>query len=98
VVLLAGGKDKGEDFSGLVPEGSNVRSVIAYGAAGARLAGEVPGAILVTGDLADVLDRARTLARAGDVILLSPACSSFDMFESYEHRGSLFTELARASA
>lgn len=95
IVLLAGGKDKGEDFSSLVPEGASVRAILAYGAAGPRIASEVSGATLVDGALDAVLDRAREISQAGDVILLSPACSSFDMFESYEERGHYFSELAR---
>lgn len=95
IVLLVGGKDKGEDFTGLVPEGADMRAVIAYGAAGPRIASEVEGCDFVEGDLREVLDAARGAAQSGDVILLSPACSSFDMFESYEDRGRRFSEFAR---
>jgi UDP-N-acetylmuramoylalanine--D-glutamate ligase len=108
---LLGGKDKGEAFGPLAaafPE--RVRAVVAYGAAGPRIAGELLAALagvggapraprtsveLVEGGLDDVVARAAARARPGDVVLLSPACSSFDMFESYEHRGRAFAELAR---
>jgi UDP-N-acetylmuramoylalanine--D-glutamate ligase len=111
VVLLLGGKDKGEDFGPLgaaFPD--RVRAVVAYGAAGPRIAEELVAALagvggppqaprtsveLVKGGLDDVVARAAARARPGDVVLLSPACSSFDMFESYEHRGRAFAELAR---
>ena len=95
IVLLAGGTDKGEDFTGLVPEGADMRAVISYGAAGPRIAFEVEGSDLVEGDFRGVLEAARGAAQPGDVILLSPACSSFDMFESYEDRGRRFSEFAR---
>jgi UDP-N-acetylmuramoylalanine--D-glutamate ligase len=111
VVLLMGGKDKGEDFGSLAAAfRDRVRAVVVYGAAGPRIAGELLDALaggggapegrrtsveLVEGGLDDVVARAAALARPGDVVLLSPACSSFDMFESYEHRGRAFAELAR---
>jgi UDP-N-acetylmuramoylalanine--D-glutamate ligase len=103
-LLLLGGKDKGEDFSPLAEAAERLRSVIAYGAAGPRAAAELRTALgagtsdtveLVEGSLEGVVARARTLARRGDVVLLSPACSSYDMYESYEHRGRHFTTLAR---
>jgi len=49
----------------------------------------------IDGDLGVVVTRAAAIARSGDVVLLSPACSSFDMYESYEHRGRHFAALAR---
>jgi UDP-N-acetylmuramoylalanine--D-glutamate ligase len=96
-VLLLGGVDKGEDFRALVPPGANIRAILAYGAAGPRIVREVGKAVLVEGDLESVIQRAATLAEPGDLILLSPACSSFDMFDNYEERGRLFTALACGS-
>jgi len=98
VVLLVGGKDKGEDFSRLVPDGAVVRSVIAYGAAGSRIVNEVSGSDLVEGGLETAVRRAVAVAQSGDVVLLSPACSSFDEFEDYEERGRMFTALAQGAA
>jgi len=98
VVLLVGGKDKGEDFSRLVPAGTVVRAVLAYGAAAERIVEELPGSELVAGALESVVSRAAAVAQPGDVVLLSPACSSFDMFESYEARGTLFATLAKGAA
>jgi UDP-N-acetylmuramoylalanine--D-glutamate ligase len=101
VVLLVGGKDKGESFSALAQaiEG-RARFVLAYGAAGPRVVEELSGASgvgttveLVGGGLGAVVTRAREVAREGEVVLLSPACSSYDMYESYEQRGRHFTEL-----
>jgi UDP-N-acetylmuramoylalanine--D-glutamate ligase len=102
VVILLGGKDKGEAFTPLAPAlAARARAVVAYGAVGPRIASElraelgerVPVELLGT-DFATVVSRAASLARAGDIVLLSPASSSYDMFENYEHRGRRFAELA----
>jgi UDP-N-acetylmuramoylalanine--D-glutamate ligase len=101
VVLLVGGKDKGEDFRGLRPVLGNVRSLVVFGAAGDRIAEALEGAAPVArveGSLRQVVQVAAELAREGDVVLLSPACSSFDMFEDYEDRGRQFAALAREVA
>jgi UDP-N-acetylmuramoylalanine--D-glutamate ligase len=99
VVLLLGGKHKGEPYRDLLPElGSRVRSVIAYGDAAGRIADDLAGhteVVRVDGDFDAVVSRAREIARPGDAVLLSPACSSYDMFRSYEERGDHFRRLAR---
>ena len=99
VILLAGGKDKGEDFGRLLQALDGVRTVLAYGAAGTRLAGalEESGTTvrLMGDDFAAVVRAAEATAHAGDLVLLSPACSSFDMFEDYEDRGRRFEALVR---
>jgi UDP-N-acetylmuramoylalanine--D-glutamate ligase len=102
VVLLLGGKDKGESFAPLA-EGmtGRVRLAIAFGATGPRIAREIGDAVpleLMGTDFRAVVARAAESARPGDMILLSPACSSFDMFDSYEHRGREFTALAEELA
>ena len=97
VVLLLGGVDKGEDFRSLIPSVAHLRAVLAYGAAAPRIVSEVEDAVLVAGDLGLVVQRAKKLAEEGDVILLSPACWSFDMFDNYEERGLVFAALARES-
>ena len=102
VVLLLGGKDKGEPFARLLPAlKARVRHVLAYGAVGPRIARELGGSIpteLFGDDFTSVVTRASELAERGDMILLSPACSSYDMFESYEDRGRSFVALAEALA
>jgi UDP-N-acetylmuramoylalanine--D-glutamate ligase len=101
VVLLLGGKDKGEDFRPLRPALSGVRAVVAFGAAGGRIAAELEGAAdltLLQAGFPEVVRRASERAREGDIVLLSPACSSFDMFENYEDRGRRFAALARELA
>ena len=99
-VLLLGGRHKGEPYTELLPDmAGRVRGVIAFGEAGEvverDLAGHVP--LELAGDgFEEVVQRARDLARPGDVVLLSPACSSYDMFANYEERGRAFAELAGA--
>jgi UDP-N-acetylmuramoylalanine--D-glutamate ligase len=98
VVLLIGGKDKGEDFSRVVPADAQMRALLAFGAAGPRIADEIEGAVFIDGPLKGVVERAVQVAHEGDVVLLSPACSSFDMFTDYEERGRAFAALARTHA
>lgn len=101
VVLLAGGKDKGEDFRSLRDSLAGVRTVVIFGAAAGRMADELDGAaelVRAEGDFQEVFGVATGLARTGDIVLLSPACSSFDMFENYEDRGRCFAQLARELA
>ena len=96
-VLLLGGRHKGEPYSRLGPLlKDGCRLVIAYGEAGPRIAADLAGAVPLErgGDFADVMRRARQAARPGDAVLLSPACSSYDMFQNYEERGAAFERLA----
>lgn len=95
IVLIAGGKDKGEDFSALVRSDDGVLAVVATGEAGPRLTRELahPSVWLET-ELAGAVARARELAREGDCVLFSPACSSFDQFADYGARGDSFRSLS----
>ena len=93
VVLIAGGDGKGADFSGLKPVcARHARAVVLIGRDApvieAALGGVVP--IMRAGDMRDAVLQARSLAHPGDLVLLSPACASFDMFRNYEHRGDVF--------
>lgn len=99
-VLLLGGRHKGEPYTALVPLlRERCRLVLAYGEAAPLverdLAGQVP--LERGGDFDDVVARARRAARPGDAVLLSPACSSYDMFANYEERGAAFRRLALAA-
>jgi len=102
LVVLLGGKDKGEDYRPLAMAlAGRARAVVAYGAAGARIAAELEGRVAVRrvgGVFEEVIAAAAELARPGDVVLLAPACSSFDMFRDYEERGRRFATLARQAA
>lgn len=92
-VLLLGGRHKGEPYGRLAPLlRSRCRAVIAYGEAGAMVADDLADQVTVVpaGSFEDVLERAAALARPGDAVLLSPACSSYDMFRNYEERGARF--------
>ena len=96
-VLLLGGRHKGEPYARLAPLlEERCRLVIAYGEAAPIVAADLEGRVpLERGDrFADVVARARLAARKGDAVLLSPACSSYDMFANYEERGAEFRRLA----
>ncbi|HEY6108912.1 MAG TPA: UDP-N-acetylmuramoyl-L-alanine--D-glutamate ligase, partial [Gemmatimonadales bacterium] len=99
-VLLLGGRHKGEPYTSLVPLlRSRCRLVVAYGEAGPLVEHDLAGQVTLErgGDFADVVARARRAARPGDAVLLSPACSSYDMFANYEERGATFRRLALAA-
>jgi UDP-N-acetylmuramoylalanine--D-glutamate ligase len=97
-VLLLGGRHKGEPYTSLLDEiRRTVREVIAYGEAGPIVERDLHGKVpvhLLGSSFDEVMAEARRLARAGDAVLLSPACSSYDMFENYEQRGEVFKRLA----
>jgi UDP-N-acetylmuramoylalanine--D-glutamate ligase len=101
-VLLLGGNHKGEPYTELLPDlAGRVKTVIAYGEAAPLIAADLEGRApveRVDGPFEAVVDRARRIARPGDAVLLSPACSSFDMFRNYEERGERFAQLAREGA
>ncbi|HUF12751.1 MAG TPA: UDP-N-acetylmuramoyl-L-alanine--D-glutamate ligase [Longimicrobiales bacterium] len=102
VVLLLGGRHKGEPYTGLLDDArGRVRVVVAYGEAApiieADLGPHLP-VVRVDGAFESVLDAATQAAQPGDVVLLSPACSSYDMFTDFEDRGRRFSELARRIA
>jgi UDP-N-acetylmuramoylalanine--D-glutamate ligase len=98
VVLLLGGRHKGEPYTALRPLLAPARGVIAFGEAGTIVERDLEGSARIErgGDFRDVMARARSLARPGDVVLLSPACSSYDMFENYEDRGRQFRAIVEA--
>jgi UDP-N-acetylmuramoylalanine--D-glutamate ligase len=99
-VLLLGGRHKGEPYTRLAPllVAGKCRLVIAFGEAGAIVAQDLEGKVpLERGTtFTDVVARARRAAQSGDVVLLSPACSSYDMFKNYEERGATFRKIVEA--
>lgn len=100
-VLLLGGRGKGESFAQLQPElRDRVRAVVAYGEAASGIESQLSGFVpvrRVEGPFDEVIRTARELARPGDVVLLAPACASFDMFRDYEERGERFVELVKGA-
>jgi UDP-N-acetylmuramoylalanine--D-glutamate ligase len=96
VHLILGGSPKGEDFAPLAAAlGRNVVSVHLIGEASASLAAALgPGRAELDGTLAAAVARAFEAAVPGDVVLLSPACASYDQFDDFEQRGDAFRRLA----
>ena len=100
VVLILGGKDKGNDYSEILPlVREKVKAIVAMGKDNAKITayfGEnttLP--VIDTHSLADAVEACRGLASDGDTVLLSPCCASFDLFKSYEDRGEQFKEMVK---
>ena len=100
IVLIAGGRNKGSDMAVLVPlMRAHCRGVVLVGEA----TGDFIDAFARTGytdyvcadSFEDAVAKAREMAQSGDVVLLSPACASWDMFDNFEQRGDLFKELVK---
>ncbi len=99
LVVLMGGRDKGNDYTsllGLVKD--HVRAIVAIGESAEKvLRSFSPVAnVVVAHTMEEAVRTAASLAMAGDVVLLSPACASFDWFRNYEHRGEVFKEIVRS--
>lgn len=94
VVWIAGGTDKGNDYAPLMRFVSEkVHTLVCMGVDNAKLVRDftgVVGEVISTSSLDEAMQAAKRAARAGDVVLLSPACASFDLFRSYEDRGRQF--------
>lgn len=98
VLLIAGGKNKGEDYSLLrAAVTEKVKELVLLGEAAETIATSLKGCVPVThaGTLEQAVAFAKEKSGADDVVLLSPACASFDMFNSYIHRGEVFKEIVR---
>ena len=98
VILIAGGRDKDSDFSLLNDLiAARVKALVLIGETRERLAqvwrGLAPA--YLADDMAAAVARAWELSRPGEVVLLSPACASFDMYRDYAHRGQTFQNLVR---
>jgi UDP-N-acetylmuramoylalanine--D-glutamate ligase len=101
LLVILGGKDKGGSYAPLRPLlTARARRAFLIGAAAEKIAGQIEGAVPL--EMSGTLDRAVPAAfeaaRPGDVILLAPACASFDQFQNFEHRGRVFVDLVRQLA
>jgi UDP-N-acetylmuramoylalanine--D-glutamate ligase len=98
-VLLLGGRHKGEPYTRLVNRlQGRCRAIVAYGEAGPLILKDLGSNLKVVpaGTFAAVIATARALAQPGEAVLLSPACSSYDMFKNYEERGERFRAAVEA--
>ncbi|MFH1213612.1 MAG: UDP-N-acetylmuramoyl-L-alanine--D-glutamate ligase [Candidatus Neomarinimicrobiota bacterium] len=100
VIVILGGKDKDSDFTLLIPQiREHVKAVVLVGKAADKIRQSLSGIVAMHDagySMPDAVNIARNIARPGDVVLLSPACASFDMFNDYEHRGRVFKEIVQA--
>jgi len=97
--VILGGKDKGSDYTALrEPLAGKARAALLIGAAAPKIAAQIAGAVPVIqcGTLERAVAEAHSHAKQNEVILLAPACASFDQFDNYEHRGQVFKQLVRA--
>ena len=95
--LILGGKDKGSNYTVLNDLlRQRVKRVYTIGAAAGKIESQIKGAEVVHAEtLENAIRKAHAVAQPGDVVLLAPACASFDQFKSYEHRGKVFKEIVR---
>ena len=94
--IILGGKDKGSDYRPLrEPLRRKAKAALLIGKAAEKIGGELEGAVPLAscGAMAEAVSHARAHAESGDVVLLAPACASFDQFENFEHRGRVFKQL-----
>jgi UDP-N-acetylmuramoylalanine--D-glutamate ligase len=99
LIVILGGKDKGSPYTPLRELlTSRARHAILIGTAAEKIAADLESAVPLdrTETLDHAVEKAASLARPGDTVLLAPACSSFDQFENYEHRGRVFKQLVAA--
>jgi len=96
ILIILGGKDKGSDYTVLqAPLRGKAILALLIGAAAGKIEKQIAGSVAIeqAGTIERAVETAAHAARAGDVVLLAPACASFDQFQNYEHRGRVFKEL-----
>jgi UDP-N-acetylmuramoylalanine--D-glutamate ligase len=95
-VLIAGGRDKGGSYAPMVEamRRNRCRAAVVIGEAAEKIASAIGDALLVVRatSMPEALEFAVAKAEGGDAVVLSPACSSYDMFDNYEHRGRVFKQ------
>lgn len=95
VILLAGGHDKHTGFKEVVPYLNNVKAMYAFGETKEQLKEIYPNAVLVE-NMKEAIEESSKIAKEGDVILLSPMCSSYDQFKNFEERGEVFKKIVNS--
>ena len=98
ILVILGGKDKGSDYTVLrQPLREKAILALLIGAAADKIAQQISGSIAIerAGTMERAVETASHAAQAGDIVLLAPACASFDQFDNYEHRGRVFKDLVR---
>jgi UDP-N-acetylmuramoylalanine--D-glutamate ligase len=96
ILILLGGKDKGSDYTVLQkPLRGKAILALLIGAAADKIESQIAGSVAIerAGTIERAVETASQAARPGDVVLLAPACASFDQFQNYEHRGRVFKDL-----
>ena len=94
--VILGGKDKGSDYRPLRgPLAAKARAVLLIGEASDKIAGQLEGAVPLVhcGAISEAVRHAHSHAKQNEVVLLAPACASFDQFDNFEHRGRVFRDL-----
>src|SRR6266852_5520955 len=98
ILVILGGKDKGSDYT-VLRQSLREKAALALliGAAAEKIASQISGSVAIerAGTLEHALEIAEHHAHPGDIVLLAPACASFDQFENYEHRGRVFKQIVR---
>src|SRR5207249_5900462 len=98
ILIVLGGKDKGSDYT-LLQRLFREKAILALliGAAAGKIEKQIAGSVAIeqAGTIERAVETAAHAARAGDIVLLAPACASFDQFQNYEHRGRVFKELVQ---
>jgi len=98
ILVILGGKDKGGDFTVLrQPLREKAILALLLGGAAEKIESQISGSVAIerAGTIERAVETASQAAQAGDIVLLAPACASFDQFENYEHRGRVFKDLVR---
>ncbi len=98
VILIAGGKDKGGSYRAIAEVAHKIKVLIVIGEAKEKITGELGGHVVIykEEDMAGAVRAAYEAAESGDIVLLSPMCSSFDMFTDYKHRGNTYREMVES--
>lgn len=99
ILIILGGKDKGSDYTVLqAPLRSKAILALLIGAAAEKIEKQIYGSVTIerAGSIERAVEIASQAAQPGDIVLLAPACASFDQFENYEHRGRVFKQLVHA--